>query len=254
MQQTNRPFAWLKLLPCSFPQIVPHRPLCYIGPGGTMSGAERKLQRDKRALFAELGREIGDRRVLRVMEGLPRELFVPADVRPMAYRNIPLAIGAGQTISQPYIVARMTELLELRGGERVLEVGTGSGYQAAVLSRLLPRGRLVTVEREPELAARARALLSDLGCGNVTAELAGPELGAPAYAPFDAIIVTAAGPRLPSGLVAQLAVGGRLLAPVGTREEQDLTLARRTDEGLSVGMLGKCRFVPLLGSEGFGEG
>ena len=123
-----------------------------------------------------------------------------------------------------------------------------------MLSRLLPRGHLVTVEREPGLAESARLRLSHLGCANVTAELAGPVLGAPDHAPFDAIIVTAACPRLPDSLQGQLAVGGRLVAPVGTREEQELFLARRTEEGLSVSMLGKCRFVPLLGPEGFGEG
>ena len=212
---------------------------------------DRKLEKDKRALFAALAREIGDKAVLAAMRQVPREQFVPANLRSKAYQNIPLAIGAGQTISQPYMVARMTELLELRGRERALEVGTGSGYQAAVLSRLLPRGWLVTVEREPELAERAARLLSGQGCANVTAELAGPTLGAPAHAPFDAIIVTAAGPGLPDILTAQLAVGGRLVAPVGTREGQDLALARRVGEGLSVSWHGKCRFVPLLGPGGF---
>lgn len=218
-----------------------------------MSDTERKLQRDKRALFSELSRELGGKAVLRAMEQVARELFVPPEVRPMAYQNIPLSIGGGQTISQPYMVAWMTELLELRGDERALEVGTGSGYQAAILSRLLPRGRLVTVEREPSLAATARTRLAEQGCHNVTAEPAGPVLGAPAHAPFDAIIVTAACPKLPESLVAQLAVGGRLVAPVGNREEQDLLLAGRSDEGLSVSVKGKCRFVPLLGPEGFGE-
>ena len=198
-----------------------------------------------------MGREIRSEAVLDAMEQVPRELFVPPDACARSYLNIPLAIGAGQTISQPYIVARMTEVLELRGDERALEVGTGSGYQAAVLSRLLPRGHLVTVEREPGLAESARLRLSHLGCANVTAELAGPVLGAPDHAPFDAIIVTAACPRLPDSLQGQLAVAGRLVAPVGTREEQELFLARRTEEGLSVSMLGKCRFVPLLGPEGF---
>ena len=219
-----------------------------------MSGIERRLQRDKRALFVELAREIRSEAVLQAMERVPRELFVPPEVRAMAYLNIPLSIGDGQTISQPYIVARMAEVLDLRGDEKVLEVGTGSGYQAAVLSRLLPRGRLLTVERKPRLAESARARLADLGYANVTAELAGPVLGAERQASFDAIIVTAACPRLPDRLAAQLAVGGRLVAPVGPLEEQELVLARRTGYGLSVTLLGKCRFVPLLGPEGFGEG
>ena len=211
----------------------------------------RKLAKEKRSLFIELGREIGDNATLRAMEQVPRELFVPPDVRHMAYQNIPLSIGSGQTISQPYIVARMTELLELRGDEKALEVGTGSGYQAAILSLLLPRGHLYTVERDLSLHESARALLEEQGYHNVTAEMAANALGAAEYAPFDAIIVTAAGPRLPDSLVAQLAVGGRLVAPVGTRDEQDLVVARRTSEGLSVSFMGKCRFVPLLGPEGF---
>ena len=213
----------------------------------------RRLEADKRSLFVELGLGIGSKAVLLAMERVPRELFVPSDVRHLAYLNIPLSIGSGQTISQPYMVAWMTELLELRGGENVLEVGTGSGYQAAILSLLLPQGRLVTVEREPALAETARQRLAERGCLNVTALPAGPVLGAPEYAPFDAIIVTAAGPRLPKSLAGQLAVGGRLVAPVGSREEQDLVLAHRTGEGLSVSLRGKCRFVPLLGPEGFGE-
>ena len=211
----------------------------------------RKLAKEKRSLFIELGREIGDNATLRAMEQVPRELFVPPDVLDLAYQNIPLSIGSGQTISQPYIVARMTELLELRGDEKALEVGTGSGYQAAILSLLLPRGHLYTVERELSLHETAQALLEEQGYHNVTAEMAANALGAAEYAPFDAIIVTAAGPRLPDSLVAQLAVGGRLVAPVGTRDEQDLVVARRTSEGLSVSFMGKCRFVPLLGPEGF---
>ena len=211
----------------------------------------RKLAKEKRSLFIELGREIGDNATLRTMEQVPRELFVPPDVRHMAYQNIPLSIGSGQTISQPYIVARMTELLELRGDEKALEVGTGSGYQAAILSLLLPRGHLYTVERDLSLHESARALLEEQGYHNVTAEMAANALGAAEYAPFDAIIVTAACPRLPDSLVAQLAVGGRLVAPVGARDEQDLVAARRTGEGVSVSFMGKCRFVPLLGPEGF---
>ena len=213
----------------------------------------KKLERDKEALFVILGKEIGSKAVLRAMKQVPRELFVPLEVCEMAYLNIPLSIGSGQTISQPYIVARMTELLELRGDERTLEVGTGSGYQAAILSLLLPRGHLYTVERDLRLFEYARARLAEQGYPNVTAEMATNALGTADYAPFDAIMVTAACPRLSESLVAQLAVGGRLVAPVGPREEQDLILARRTDEGLSVSVMGKCRFVPLLGPEGFRE-
>ena len=212
------------------------------------------LERDKKALFVELRKDIRSKAVLAAMERVPRELFVPSDVRPMAYHNTPLPIGSGQTISQPYMVAWMTELLELTGREKVLEVGTGSGYQAAILSLLLPDGHLYTIERDLRLYETARARLEGQAYDNVTAEMATNALGAPDYAPFDAIIVTAACPRLPDSLVAQLAVGGRLVAPVGSREEQDLLLSRRTDEGLSVSIMGKCRFVPLLGPEGFEVG
>ncbi len=214
---------------------------------------ERRMARDKRDLFAILEREIGAKDVLRAMEQVPRELFVPTEARAMSYQNIPLAIGYGQTISQPYIVARMTELLELRGDENVLEVGAGSGYQAAVLSRLLHLGRLVTVEREPALAEAARSRLQELGCQNVVVIPAGPVVGAPDLAPFHAIIVTAACPRIPDNLVGQLAVGGRLVAPVGSRDEQDLALLRRNEEGVTISLVGKCRFVPLLGPDGFDE-
>lgn len=213
----------------------------------------RKLQASKRALFEDLSRSISSKAVLQAMGQVPREQFVSPDVRHRAYQNIPLSIGSGQTISQPYMVARMTELLELAGNENTLEVGTGSGYQAAVLSRLLTGGRLVTVERIPKLEQAARRRLNELGCENVAVLPAGPELGAPEYKPFDAIVVTAACPCLPDGLVGQLAVGGRLVAPVGPRDEQTLVLALRTGEGLSVSPRGKCRFVPLLGPEGFGE-
>ena len=189
--------------------------------------------------------------VVRAMEKVPRELFVPPDKRCMAYADIALSIGQGQTISQPYIVAMMTEALGLRGNETVLEIGTGSGYQAAVLSTLLPEGRIVSIELVPSLADRARDLLRSLGYDNVEVGLAGPALGCPDSAPFDAIVVTAAAPQIPPSLVSQLKVGGRLVAPVGKLEQQDLVVADRTGEGLSVRMLGPCRFVPLLGPEGF---
>ena len=154
----------------------------------------QRLNAEKAELFVELGAEIGSKSVLEAMERVPRELFVPADLRPLAYQNIPLSIGSGQTISQPYMVARMTELLELKGDEKVLEVGTGSGYQAAILSLLLPQGRVVSVERDETLAVAAGVRLEELGYGNVTVETAGPTLGCPDHAPFDAIAVTAACP------------------------------------------------------------
>ena len=185
------------------------------------------------------------------MERVPRECFIPPEARHMAYLDIPLGIGEGQTISQPYIVALMTEALELRGYERVLEVGTGSGYQAAILSLLVPQGQVTTVERVPSLAESARTALQKLGYDNVTVELAGPILGAPHRAPFDAIIVTAASPKVPDSLVSQLAIGGRLVIPVGSRDNQELMKVIRTDEGISLRWLGPCRFVPLIGREAF---
>ena len=169
----------------------------------------------------------------------------------MAYLDLPLGIGEGQTISQPYIVALMVAALGLQSHERVLEVGTGSGYEAAILSLLVPQGRVCTVELVPSLAERARNLLLELGYDDVRVELAGPTLGCSDHAPFDAIIVAAASPKLPESLVSQLAVGGRLVIPVGTLEQQHLVHAIRTDEGLSVRMMGPCRFVPLIGREAF---
>ena len=196
-------------------------------------------------------RNISSETVIRAMEQVPRERFVPQDSRHMAYLDLPLSIGEGQTISQPYIVAMMTEALELSGGDRVLEIGTGSGYQTAILSALTPRGRVVTMERVPALMQQARQRLEELGYRNVEVQLAGSSLGCPSKGPYDAIIVTAAAPRLPKSLISQLAIGGRLVIPVGTLSQQELVQARRTDEGLSLRVLGPCRFVPLLGAEAF---
>jgi len=205
----------------------------------------------KRELFRKLLRNIPSETVIRAMEQVPRELFVPQDSRHMAYLDLPLSIGEGQTISQPYVVAMMTEAMELSGGDRVLEIGTGSGYQTAILSALTPRGRVVTMERVPALMQQARQRLEELGYRNVEVQLAGSSLGCPSKGPYDAIIVTAAAPRLPESLLSQLAIGGRLVIPVGTLSQQELVQARRTDEGLSLRVLGPCRFVPLLGAEAF---
>ncbi len=205
----------------------------------------------KRELFRKLLRNIPSETVIRAMEQVPRELFVPQDSRHMAYLDLPLSIGEGQTISQPYIVAMMTEAMELSGGDRVLEIGTGSGYQTAILSALTPRGRVVSMERVPALMQQARQRLQELGYRNVEVQQAGSSLGCPSKGPYDAIIVTAAAPRLPKSLISQLAIGGRLVIPVGTLSQQELVQARRTDEGLSLRVLGPCRFVPLLGAEAF---
>ena len=209
------------------------------------------LVKSRKVLFSYLRRNVRPQSVIAAMERVPRDRFVPAESRHMAYLDLPLNIGEGQTISQPYIIALMLAALGLQSQDKVLEVGTGSGYQAAILSLLVPQGRVVTVELVPQLADRARDLLQKLGYDNVRVGQAGSDLGCPDQAPFNAIIVAAASPKLPESLVSQLAVGGRLLIPVGTLEQQELVQAIRTDEGVSVSMMGPCRFVPLIGREAF---
>jgi protein-L-isoaspartate(D-aspartate) O-methyltransferase len=194
-------------------------------------------------------RGIRDTRVLQAMQHLPRHLFVPARYRAMAYDDMPLPIGHDQTISQPLMVAVMTEALRLRGGERVLEIGTGSGYQAAVLSRLATV--VFSIERLPALAAQARAVLHSLGIMNVHVLVGDGSVGLPAHGPYNAIIVAAASPKIPEPLVDQLTESGRLVVPVGDRREQILVRLTKTDTGPHVEHLGKCRFVPLIGEEGW---
>ncbi len=212
---------------------------------------DKALSKARTNLFSSLRRKVGAESVIQAMEQVPRERFVPAEHRRMAYSDMALGIGEGQTISQPYIVALMLAALALQGREKVLEVGAGSGYQAAVLSLLVPQGRVCAVELVPSLAQRAGALLEELGCNNARVELASPTLGCQDHGPFDAIIVAAASPKLPESLVSQLAVGGRLIIPIGTLDQQELVRAVRTEEGLSISMLGPCRFVPLIGREAF---
>ena len=187
------------------------------------------------------------------MAAVPRERFVPPEYRAMAWQDIPLSIGEGQTISQPTIVAQMSAALRLSRRDRVLEVGCGSGYQAAVLAQLAPDGLVVTVERLPALAARAADVLAELDYRNIVVEPAGPTPGCPERGPFDAILVAAAAPDIPPSLLRQLRVGGRMIIPVGPRQQQQLLLALKTGEGVSVSDLGPCRFVPMLGAEGFAE-
>ena len=212
---------------------------------------QRDLDRAKKELFRKIARRIRSEAVIKVMERVPRERFVPIDSRHMAYLDLPLSIGEGQTISQPYIVAMMTAALALRGSESVLEVGTGSGYQAAILSLLLPRGRVTTIELVPSLANRARSLLTDLGYKNIEVRLAGGTLGCPQLGPYDAIVVAAAAPKLPDELVASLRPAAGWSYPWATLEQQELVECHRTGEGLSFQMLGPCRFVPLLGPGAF---
>jgi protein-L-isoaspartate(D-aspartate) O-methyltransferase len=213
--------------------------------------SDKKLLSDRRELFISLRRSIRSSSVLKAMERVPRELFVPPCERHRAYLDVPLAIGEGQTISQPYIVALITEAIRLQPADRVLEVGAGSGYQAAVLAELVPEGRVVTVELVRGLADRARDTLEDLEYKNVIVEDATDELGCPWRGPYDAIVVSAAAPSLAPRLVIQLAVGGRMIVPVGNRDQQELVCVLRTGEGISLRMLGPCRFVPLIGREAF---
>ena len=195
------------------------------------------------------GRDIADQRVLHAMEEVPRERFVPPDLRRRAYYDAALPIGAGQTISQPYMVARILEELGLDGDERVLDVGTGSGYQAAVLSRLADE--VHTIERIPELADQARRNFESAGIDNVETHVGDGSLGDPEHAPFDGIAVAAAAPGFPTALYDQLKTGGRLVVPVGKRRGQRLEVIVRSPEGPAVIRSVPCRFVPLLGEEGF---
>lgn len=212
------------------------------------------LAKAKARLLAELRPDIQDERVLDAIARVPRERFVPLEMQPYAYENRPLPIGHGQTISQPLIVAMMTEALALGGGEKVLEVGSGSGYQGAVLSLLA--AEVVSVERVPELAQRAAQTLYQLGYHNVRVYIAEPEvLGCPRDAPYDAIVVTASAPSVPQGLLDQLRPGGRMALPVGGRDLQELTLVTKEHSGkYRVQKLGGCRFVPLIGVGAWSEG
>jgi protein-L-isoaspartate(D-aspartate) O-methyltransferase len=192
------------------------------------------------------GRGISDRRVLAVMAVVPRHLFVPEDLRKQAYQDRALPIAEGQTISQPFIVALMLQSLGLSGGERVLEIGTGSGYAAAVLSLLA--AEVYTVERWPALAEAAERRLHDLGYANVHVFVGDGTAGLPAYAPFDAISVAAAAPWTPQPLREQLGEGGRLIIPVGGRDEQLLLRMTRCGGEIRTERLSGVRFVPLIGT------
>ena len=194
-------------------------------------------------------RGIHDTRVLEAIRDIPRHTFVPGKVTDWAYIDAPIRLGFGQTISQPYIVALMTEALGLVGKEKVLEIGTGSGYQAAILSRLV--AQVYSIERIEELACRAKKSLDMLGISNVKVVHGNGSLGLPEEAPFDAIIVAAAAPDIPKPLIDQLADGGRLVLPVGERDSQTLTKITRTGHTTQIEDLGLCVFVPLIGRAGW---
>jgi protein-L-isoaspartate(D-aspartate) O-methyltransferase len=202
-------------------------------------------------LVDSLRREVSNKRVLAAMSRVPREMFVPSSYWGAAYEDRPLPIGHGQTISQPLIVAMMTEALELEGKENVLEVGTGSGYQAAILAELARW--VVTVERHSELAEKAAETLRKLGYSNVEVHLATPRLGWQQKAPYDAIVVSAGAPKVPKELLDQLAFGGRLVIPVGPRYEQNLLKVVRKEHETTIEDLGPCRWVPLIGDAAWSE-
>lgn len=194
--------------------------------------------------------KIADPRVLSAMNTIPRHHFVPGALRSQAYKDNALPIAAGQTISQPFIVARMTELLELKGKERVLEIGAGSGYQSAVLSSLVRK--VYAVERIEVLAKTALENLRTIGINNVSIRNGDGTNGWPVYAPFDAVLVAAGGPEVPAPLIDQLEIGGRLVIPIGENPKtQDLVRVTRTDKGCEQENCGPCAFVPLIGEHGW---
>lgn len=195
---------------------------------------------------------IADQRVLQAMETVPRHVFVPDALRSQAYKDNALPIAGGQTISQPFIVARMTELLELKGTERVLEIGAGSGYQTAVLATLVRK--VYAIERLESLAVNAREKLRSIGVNNFTMKVADGTAGWPVYSPFDAILVAAGGPKLPEPLIEQLVPGGRLVIPIGANQgSQVLVRVTRTEKGFDQEECGPCSFVPLIGTHGWHE-
>lgn len=210
-----------------------------------------RTQYSPEQLWRELRRQgIDDEQVLAALKRVPREHFVSDGQRPLAYRNAPLPIGEGQTISQPFVIALMLQELRLTGTERALEIGTGSGYQAALLAQMA--GSVVSVERHASLAESARSKLAELGYANVTVHVANGTLGWLPDAPYDAIVVSAGSPTVPNQLLEQLSDGGRLILPIGSMTAQELVLVRRRGGSFERVERGAVRFVPLVGREGWG--
>jgi protein-L-isoaspartate(D-aspartate) O-methyltransferase len=205
------------------------------------------LSAAKTRLLTSLSLQIGDKRVLDVIASVPREQFVPPELHSLAFADEPLPIGHNQTISQPLIVALMTEALRLKGSEKVLEIGTGSGYQTAILAGLARQ--VVTTERIAALQTRAVTILHKLEYSNILFKITAAKLGYAEEAPYDAIIVTAAAPRVPQSLLDQLADGGRLVIPVGGSDVQELYQITKSKNGNTLRSLGGCRFVPLIADE-----
>ncbi len=216
--------------------------------------AKQGMWRARQMMVADQlrSRDIRDERVLAAMAKVPREAFVGEGLRGRAYEDSPLPIGEGQTISQPYMVALMTELLRLSGVEKVLEIGTGSGYQTAILAELADR--VFTIERNPKLAQRARKILEELGYTNILARTGDGTIGWNEFAPYDRIIVTAGAPDIPHSLINQLAIGGIMVVPVGDRIHQDLKVITKTESDTIIKSGGGCVFVPLVGREGWQNG
>jgi len=217
-----------------------------------MAVRDLELERKQMVEYQIRRRGVSDQRLLAAMEKIPRHRFVPDAETYAAYEDMPIPIGSGQTISQPYMVALMTDLLQLTGEERVLEIGTGSGYQAAVLAELAKE--VFTVERFESLAERARSILADLGYRNVAVIVGDGTLGYPDRAPYDRIIVTAAAPQIAQPWVDQLRDGGRLVLPLGQRWSQMLTVATKEGGRLRTEDRGGCVFVPLVGEHGWESG
>jgi protein-L-isoaspartate(D-aspartate) O-methyltransferase len=216
-----------------------------VGEGDSYGGYRNRLVEVLRR------KGVRDLSVLHAVQRVPRHLFIPESVRHRAYDDTALPIGSGQTISQPYVQARYLELIGLTGREKVLEIGTGSGYQTALLALLA--SMVFSVERVPHLAQSARTALTNSGIRNVTVLVGDGTLGWRPFAPFDAILVSAASPEIPGPLVEQLALGGRMVIPLGDRASQSLTLVERNGDGVRVSTIADVRFVPLVGQFGFSE-